>query len=253
LLEPTGKRRSRAYRLLAWRILRGLQKAAIVFHNSRATRQEILRHGLLPADRLIHAPLGIAPEYCLAEPRSEPTPREPATAPFLLHVGSCIPRKRMDVLLEVFARVRTSFPNLQLIKVGGPWSASQSEQITALGIKPALTQLAGLDRSAIADLYRRAALVLLPSDAEGFGLPILEALACGSIVVASDLPALREVGGEAVVYCPAGAVAAWADTVGRLLAAPETAPDRATRLAQAGRFSWAEHARTILSAYQRLL
>src|SRR5262249_14271418 len=158
-----------------------------------------------------HVPYGIAPEFCTVDSGDRLSRTGPEAAPFLLHVGSCIPRKRMDVLLEVFGRVRASFPGLRLVTIGGPWSPSQSEQITALGIGAAVRQLVDLERSAIADLYRRAALVLLPSEAEGFGLPIIEALACGGIVVASDLPALREVGGEAVVYCPVGDVATWTD------------------------------------------
>ena len=63
-----------------------------------------------------------------------------------------------------------------------------------------------LDRDELADLYRRAALVLLPSDREGFGLPVVEAMACGTPVVASDIPALREIGGDAAAYCAPGDV-----------------------------------------------
>ena len=94
--------------------------------------------------------------------------------------------------------------------------------------------------------------MLVPSAMEGFGLPVLEALACGAAVVASDLATLREVGGEAVVYCPVADVPAWTETVCRLLGDPGRAPDRAARLDRAGRFSWANHARIILDAYRRL-
>jgi glycosyltransferase involved in cell wall biosynthesis len=82
---------------------------------------------------------------------------------------------------------------------------------------------------------------------------LIEALACGGVVAASDLPVLREVGGPAAVYCPVGDVATWAQAVGRLLAEPGSAPARPFRLAQASRFSWANHARIIVEAYRRLL
>ena len=72
-------------------------------------------------------------------------------------------------------------------------------------------------------------------------------------MVTSDLPVLREVGGEAAVYCPVGDVAAWADTVAHLLAQPDAAPARSVRQVQASRFSWANHARIIVDAYRRLL
>jgi glycosyltransferase involved in cell wall biosynthesis len=137
--------------------------------------------------------------------------------------------------------------------VGGEWTAPLQAQITRLGLASSVQQLRGISRSQLAGLYQQAAVVLQPSEAEGFGLPVVEALACGAIVVASDIPVLREVGGAAAVYCPVGDVSAWADTVSRLLDHPTSAPDRAARLAWASRFSWAEQARTIASAYRRLL
>jgi glycosyltransferase involved in cell wall biosynthesis len=95
--------------------------------------------------------------------------------------------------------------------------------------------------------------VLVPSEAEGFGLPVIEALACGAVVLASDLPVLREVGGEAIVYCPVGDAPAWVARAQRLLEHATEGPARAARLARAGEFTWASHARTIFAAYRRLL
>jgi glycosyltransferase involved in cell wall biosynthesis len=256
LLGPEREPRSRWFRAVARRVLRGLQKAAIVFHNSLDTRRQIERHGLIDPQRLVHAPYGICPEFTPGAPEHDALPAAVAAlqgAPFLLHIGSCSDRKRIDVLLDVFAGVRPQLPGLRLVKVGADWSCDQRKQIDRLGLAGRIVPLHGLDRPEIAALYRAAAVVLLPSEAEGFGLPIIEALACGSVVVASDLPVLREVGGEAVVYCPVGDVAAWAETVGRLLGAPAWGPCREMRLSQARRFSWAEHARAIVQAYQRLL
>src|SRR5262249_45459074 len=144
-------------------------------------------------------------------------------------------------------------PDLRLLQVGGQWSSTQREQIDRLGLTDAVAQLHGLTREAIAALYRASSLVLLPSEAEGFGLPVIEALACGATVVASDIPVLREVGGRAAVYCPVGDAPAWADAIDRLLATPGSAPALADRLAQAGRFTWEAHGRTVAEAYQRLL
>jgi glycosyltransferase involved in cell wall biosynthesis len=172
--------------------------------------------------------------------------------PFLLHVGSTIPRKRIDVLLDVFGRVRERRPELRLVQVGGVWTAAQTELIDRLGIGPAIVQARGLTRDALAELYRRAAVVVLPSEAEGFGLPVIEALACGAILVATDIPVLRETGGDAAVYCPLADVSAWTETVVRAFADPASAPDRGVRLAQARRYSWAAHARTIADTYLRL-
>ena len=78
-----------------------------------------------------------------------------------------------------------------------------------LGFGDAIVVLPALDRSTLAAVYRRCALLLMPSEREGFGLPVLEALACGTPVVASDAPALREVGGYAAAYCPVDDLEAW--------------------------------------------
>jgi glycosyltransferase involved in cell wall biosynthesis len=171
----------------------------------------------------------------------------------VLHVGSCVPRKRIDVLLAAFAGLRAQFPDLDLVQIGGEWTAPQWEQVKRLGIGAAVFQARGLATARLAALYRRAAVVLQPSEAEGFGLPVAEALACGAAVVASDLPVLREVGGPSAVYCPVGDVAAWVAAVAGILAAPETAPPRAVRLVQARRYTWPAHADGVLSAYRRLM
>jgi glycosyltransferase involved in cell wall biosynthesis len=95
-------------------------------------------------------------------------------------------------------------------------------------------------------------LVLIPSDSEGFGLPLLEALAAGAAVVASDIPALREVGAGAVTFCPVADVRYWTDTVARLLRTPADNPPLEERRAQARRFSWSAHAERVASSYRRL-
>jgi len=250
LLEPRLEPRPRWFRALARRTLRGMQKAAVVFHGSAEVRRQVEWHGLVDPARLVHAPYGVSAEFT---PGPSGGPVLAGGTPFILHVGSCIPRKRIDLLLEVFAAVRRAHPDLRLVKVGGTWTPAQRKQIARLGLAGGVETRNGLKRGEVAALYRAASLVLLPSEAEGFGLPVIEALACGAAVVASDLPVLREVGGPATVYCPVGDVTAWADAVCRLLADPGLAPPRAVRLQQAHPYTWANHARTIAEAYQRLL
>jgi glycosyltransferase involved in cell wall biosynthesis len=240
---------------MARHILRGLQRAAVVFHTTNAVRQQIEYYGLLDVSRLVQAPLGVSPLFFGEPERNEPALRPLAAwkgTPFLLHVGSCISRKRIDVLLNVFAGVRLMHPSLHLLQVGGAWTAQQRQQIDRLGISSAVMQLSRQHRTVVAALYRRAALVLLTSEAEGFGLPLLEALASGAIVVASDIPTFREVGAEAVTYCSPGDVAMWVHTVNRLLERSDEAPHRCARLAHAAGYSWETHAQIILRAYRRL-
>jgi len=252
ILDPASDPRPGWFRAMARRILRGFEKAAIVFHATAAVRRSIEQYGLVDPARLVLAPYGIAAGYG-PEAALEPSRAVvPSDAPFLLHVGSCIPRKRIDVLLAVFAGLRAREPSLRLVQVGGEWSPEQRREIARLGLGDALTQVREIERAAIAGLYRRAALVLQPSQREGFGLPVIEALACGAIVVASAIPALEEVGGDAVVFCPVGDPPRWLQATSRLLSNPDAAPAREVRLARARRYSWREHARIISDAYLRL-
>jgi glycosyltransferase involved in cell wall biosynthesis len=260
LLDARSEPRPRWFRSLARRILTGMQKAAVVFHNTAAVGAQIARFGLFPGARLVHAPLGVAPEFApapVADQRSHGVElgwlTALADAPWVAHVGASIPRKRIDVLLDVVAAVREQVPGLRLLKVGSALTAAQRQQLARLGLDGAFVHVSGLSRAELAEAYRRAAVVLMPSESEGFGLPVIEALACGAAVVASDIPALREAGGPAAAYAPMGDVGAWAETVTRVLADPSAAPARADRLAWASQFSWAAHAATIAEAYHRLL
>ncbi|WP_342381878.1 glycosyltransferase family 4 protein [Myxococcus stipitatus] len=255
VVEPHRDPRPAWFRLMAKAQLRGLERAALVFHPTQAIRDELLSHGLVDPSRLVSAPLGVSPEY-----RREPVPGDRSQQvlsalggrPYLLHVGSAIPRKRLDVLFEVFAALRARHPDLRLVQQGGALNAAQREQVARLGMGDALLQPPFQERATLAGLYRNAKAVLIPSEAEGFGLPLVEALACGAPVIASDLPVLREVGAETCLYCPVGDVPAWARTLDAVLTGDLPVPALDSRLARAARFTWAAHARTVLDAYLRL-
>jgi len=176
----------------------------------------------------------------------------------LLHVGSTIPRKRIDLLLRVLAEVKRTFPSARLLRVGGPFTNEQEQLARELNVRDSIVVLPYLDRDVLAAVYRRATLVLLTSEREGFGLPIIEALACGTPVVASDLAVLREIGSDAVEYCALTDIDAWARTITALMNERTADRDQWTRrkeraLTQAQRFSWAEYARATVEIYQRVL
>jgi glycosyltransferase involved in cell wall biosynthesis len=255
LLDPQREPRPLWFRAMARRVLRGLQAAALVFYSTNSVREQIEEYDLVDPGRLVKAPYGVADEFFSDASVSGQIVRLSSgdSGPYILHVGSCIPRKRVDLLLRVFADIVQQFPGLRLVRVGGDFTRKQEELIDVLGIRAFVFSLPPQPRSALAVLYREASLVLLPSDAEGFGLPVVEALASGAVVVASDIPVLREVGGDAVVFCPPGDVATWVDTVQRLLGGGLEPPAPAIRLRQARHYSWDEHARIIAGAYERLL
>ena len=255
LLEPELEPRPLWFRAMMRNVLEGMQLASVVFYSTGHVRSGIERAGLIDSGRLVHAPYGTAAEF-LPETGSDDAlerQRLGLAGPYLMHVGSCIPRKRIDVLLDVFQACKEALPELALLQVGGTWTPAQALELRRRGLERAAVQVRGIERVTLAALYRGAAVVIQPSEAEGFGLPIIEALACGTPVVASDIGALREVGGDAVRYAAVGDVEAFsAALLAAIRGAPPT-PDRSQRLAHAARFSWTSHARVILESYQRLL
>jgi len=250
LLDPAAEPRPRWFRAMTRRVLVGVRQAAVVFVTAEAVGAGLTAAGLIDPTRLRYAPAGVAPEFTPAGGSLPPAWLAALRGrPWVAHVGSCIPRKRIDVLLEVVARLRTDVPELHLVKVGGEFTPAHRAQIARLGLGGAITHVHDLTRGQLAAVYRAAPAVLQPSDAEGFGLPVVEALACGAAVVASDIPVLCEVGGDAATYAPVGDVAAWAAAVHGVLTRPRTPAARDAALAWAGRFTWTRHAEAIAAGY----
>ena len=259
-LFAPGERESRLPRLLVKRIVAGLRRAAIVACDSEQTRNELVGHEILPATRCVVVPNGVHPA-CTASPDSAADAEVdaligPARGVEILHVGSTIPRKRIELLLDVLAHVARSRPDVRLLRAGGPLTSAQAARARELGIEERITTLPFLSRPVLASLYRRAAIVVLPSAREGFGLPIIEAMACGTPVLCSDIPVLREVGGEAATFCSAD-VAAWSARILALLAEREREPlrwasRRAAGIAHASRFSWERYATAMQAIYAQL-
>jgi len=197
--------------------------------------------GIWKASSVVHVPLGVAEEFFPSGGREEGN--------YLLHVGSCISRKRIDFLLEIFARIHFNHPEVRLIQAGGTFSEAQLHQIKHLGIGKAIEQRRELSRESLARLYRGAKCLLVTSEAEGFGLPVIEALSCGCPVVASDIPALREAGGEDAQYCPILETGVWVKTIAENLdcGLVEIRNDRRANISE--RYSWQLHAKTISEVY----
>jgi glycosyltransferase involved in cell wall biosynthesis len=235
--------------LLAKSVLDGVSRAAHVACISESTRTQLLASGRVDACRTSVTYLGVHPSCTPASNGQDSTA--------ILHVGSTIPRKRIDILLKVFAGVLKNIPATQLLRVGGPLTDEQRELATRLGVRTYISDMPKLDREQLAGLYRRAVIVLLPSDREGFGLPLVEAMACGTPVVASGIPALREIGGDAAVYCPPGDVWSWVDTVTKLLEEKQKHPDawqarREACVRQASQFDWKAYAEKMTQLYRQV-
>jgi glycosyltransferase involved in cell wall biosynthesis len=213
---------SLAARAMSRRLVDGLRHAARVVCGSVVTRDALVAHGLVGADVVDVVPYAVDPIYAAApdvwaDREAERLCGPDVGHPLLLHVGSTIPRKRIDVLLAVTAAMRARHPACRLIRVGGALTPAQRDAARQLGVEDAVVTLPFVERRVLAAVYRRASLVLQPSEREGFGLPVAEALACGTPVVASDIDALREAGGDAATYCRTADVDAWVAAVSALV------------------------------------
>ena len=261
LREPPAERRWLPFRVMARQTLAGMQLAARVICATTVTRDELIANRWIPSDRLTIIPNGVHPacsrlpdEAANAAVTTLLGPASPETLE-VLHVGSSIPRKRIDVLLKVVAAARVQFPNLRLIRVGGVLDAGQQRLAQALKLEGSIVTMPFLEREVLAALYRRAAIVLLPSDAEGFGLPVIEAMACGTPVIVSDIPVLREVAAESAVYCPVGDVDAWCKTLVAMLHERDADSTRWEKrrtevMRRASHFTWTEYADRCAAIYR---
>lgn len=260
LLEPKLEPRPAWFRALTRHTLAGLQRGAVFACNSEATRREILRYRLVDPERVRTVTLGISPEFTpepelVGDARAEQLlgPKDPGMVE-ILHVGSCIPRKRIDVLLRVFAGIQAVYPQARLIRVGSGFRPDQERLADSLGIRGAIAQISQADRVSLAAIYRRADVVLQPSESEGFGLPVVEALGCGAPVVASDLPVLREVSENLALFCPVGEVSAWVETALGVLrdsGGRSGWVDRTRALRQ--KYDWDRHSSDLVYIYRQLL
>jgi glycosyltransferase involved in cell wall biosynthesis len=260
VLRSKEEARSALFRTATRRILTGLQKAAWITCDSAAVRDELLGFGLVSPERVSVVPIGVGEEFSpdaneAADRHAARVVASRARAVELLHVGSTIARKRIDSLLSILAALVPRVPDVHLIRVGGAFTARQQRMIHEFGLASRISAVDFLDERTLAAVYRRAALVLQPSEREGFGLPLLEAMACGTPVLASDLPVLKEVGSAAVEYCPVGDTAAWVRTVMALLEERRRDPARWSARQAAGRvrarcFTWPQFASRITDIYQ---
>lgn len=238
-------------RFRRWHAAAGARRLARLRHQdailciSRFTADEAL--ALLPvrAAQLEVIPCGC--DFDDASPESPPVGDVPSE--FLLFVGSLEPGKNLDLLVQAYQLAADAgAPLPPLVVVGGRWQGVGRERRPPAS----WTYLGHQTDAALVHLYRRAIALVFPSRYEGFGLPVVEAMALGCPVICSRVASLPEVGGDAAWYADP-TPAAYADAM-RTLAG--NAALRAERIvagrAQAARFTWAAAAGATAEVYRRL-
>ncbi len=223
-------------------------RADRIITDSRHSRDEIVQAYGIAADRITVVPLGVAGRW-----RADATI---AREPLVLHVGDVHTRRNLGIVLDAVLALRAAggaLAALRLVLIGrdlGAVAALQA-QARAAGAPEALEHHAGIDDEALLQWYRRAAVFAYPSRYEGFGLPLLEAMACGTPVVASRATCIPEVAGEAAQLVSPDDLQAWCTALRAVVADPAAAARwSAAGLARAAGFSWVAAARATADVWR---
>lgn len=175
-----------------------LRAARHVLTNSRFTAAEIQRCTGLPAERITVIPLGYDAQHFYTTAPVGPIPQQP----YLLHVGQAYPHKNLPRLVEGFAQIAPLYPELRLVLAGKPHRVQTPllrELVRERGLERRVEFLSYVPYAQLPDLYRGALAFVYPSLWEGFGLPLLEAMACGTPVITSRGSATEEAAGDAAL------------------------------------------------------
>lgn len=224
---------------------------------SDASKRDIQRFYRLPPERVVAVPNGVSPRF--ARPPDAAIPavlaRYGIEPPYLLAVGALQARKNLETLFEAFARLRADGLPHRLVVVGRTMWKSEGvfRRLADLALGDAVLLTGYVRDDDLPALYAGATCFVFPSLYEGFGLPPLEAMACGTPVVVADTSSLPEVVGDAGLRIPPGDVAAYVDAIRSIVARPDWAADLGARgAARARGFTWSAAAASHAALYRQL-
>lgn len=229
------------------------RRAAAVITPSETVRRAVLARFGLPPERVHRVYGGVDPRF---RPIDDPPTLERIRrrygieGAFVLYVGAWHAPKNLPVLLQACARL----PEVSLVITGEPHTRQEARLpalAQALGVRAVFTGYVPDDH--LPPLYSAALAAVLPSRYEGFGLTALEAMACGTPVIVSDIPPLTEIAGGAALTFPPDSAETLREAIRSLLASPsERQAWQERSLARAACFSWARTAEQVVQVWQGL-
>jgi glycosyltransferase involved in cell wall biosynthesis len=225
-----------------WRVLlwASAHRARRLIAVSEATRTDLIRVYHLPAERISVVHHGVEAEFFTLDRRR--------TEAFVLCVSTLHPHKNLDRLIRVYAQSKRGW-RLTITGMRGFWGDKLAALVGELGVKDSVRLTGWIPREELLELYAKAQAFVYPSTFEGFGMPVLEAMAAGIPVACSDIPPLREVAGDAALFFDPLSDDAMASALDRIVGDRELR----ARLALAGperarQFTWERAARETLVA-----
>jgi glycosyltransferase involved in cell wall biosynthesis len=236
---------------------RSARRARLVLTDSEFSESEITAAYGIPRDRIAVVPLGVDARF---SPSSSPNccelPQE-VSGPFVLHVGDLHERRNLPTVVDAVLAARRHFGGAAAVSlvlagvdrgVGDGLCAIAAEA----DVPEAVVKLGPVSEELLVSLYRCAAALVYPSFYEGFGLPTLEAMACGTPVIASRAASIPEVVGDAAILLDPTDIAGWTDAIVNVVNDDNRRGQmRSKGLARAAEFTWTRTARLTLEAYRR--
>jgi glycosyltransferase involved in cell wall biosynthesis len=251
--ETVGRARSLLWRML---VLPAARRADRLITLSEASRREIVTDVRVPVERIDVVPLGHG-----ATPRAEPVPErelrhqlELGSGPIVLSVSALTPHKNVGALIDAIALLRETHPGAMLVVPGNPSAHGEdlTRRATTLGVESNVRFPGWVSAAELEGLYRAARCFVFASVREGFGLPLLEAMARGLPVACARASALPEIAGDAVLYFDPYRPAEIAAALRRLLDDPSLARELAAKGEERQRhFTWRRTAEETLRSFER--
>ncbi|MGV8130096.1 MAG: glycosyltransferase family 4 protein [Methanolinea sp.] len=238
----------------------GLRNADRIITISEFSKNEIIKNVGVPGDRIDVIYCGV--DRTVFYPKRDRTLLKDLGIrdkdKVLLYVGSEEPRKNLKIVLEAIPIIREVVPDVVLIKIGSPGMGgdhkSISELIKSLNIEDGVVFTGDVEEEMLAKFYNAADLFVFPSLYEGFGLPIIEAMACGCPVLASNTTSIPEVAGDAaILVCPDKSETYSEKIIDLFMNETLTGILIEKGLSQASRFSWDDASEKTLSTYRRMM
>jgi alpha-1,3-rhamnosyl/mannosyltransferase len=214
-------------------------RATFVITPSEAVRRAATERFALNPDRVVAIPLAAAEHF-------RPVETPPPPKPYFLFVGTLEPRKNIGRLIEAWREIHQRH-DVDLVLAG-----RTRADFTAPSPEPGLRLLGAVPEEDLAALYSGALACVYPSLYEGFGLPVLEAMQCGTLTVTSNDPAIREVSGGAAIHVEASETQSFVNVLAAIAHSPETFSEQRVRgLARAREFTWQRTARLTREVYEQ--
>jgi glycosyltransferase involved in cell wall biosynthesis len=260
-LRSSAYRRNLSTLLYARPMLRAVaHKADHIITVSSFSNNEIIDVLGVPPSKITVIPCGVSQEFTAHATSPELLDAARIVgirSPFLLYIGNLKPHKNVSTLLRAFAQLRfTNKIRHTLLIVGDDprWKCRLVDESLGLGIRDRVVFVPHVRQSLLPSLYAAADLLVMPSTVEGFGLPVLEAMACGTPVIASSAASLPEVAGDAALYFDPGSPEELAAQIERLLQSSALqASLRSKGLQRAKLFTWQQSARRHAEIYRQVL